>query len=222
MLGPASSDGGAALKSPIAALSLLLTLAPASCHAPSHEQRHEPARAGTPGLPDVRRRSSSDAPAALADGAPSGLAVLLFVARECPIANAYAPELARLADRYGARGVAFLLVYSDVDDDLAAVRDHVRGFGLALPAVLDPSQELAHAVGATVTPEAALVDRAGALLYRGRVDDRYLDYGVARRRPERRDLAEALDAALAGEPVRSPRTEPVGCFLPEPWPEDAR
>jgi hypothetical protein len=55
-----------------------------------------------------------------------------------------------------------------------------------------------------VTPEVAVVGPGGALLYRGRIDDLWSDYGKRRQEPTTRDLRAALDAALAGRPTPPP------------------
>jgi mono/diheme cytochrome c family protein len=56
----------------------------------------------------------------------------------------------------------------------------------------------------------AVLDRERVLRYRGRIDDQY---GVAFRKekPERRDLADAIEAVLAGRPATS--TEADGCLI---------
>ncbi len=42
------------------------------------------------------------------------VSVLLFVTTDCPVANAFAPEINRIVSDYGPRGVAFTRVYTDV------------------------------------------------------------------------------------------------------------
>src|SRR5438876_389824 len=39
--------------------------------------------------------------------------VLLFITNDCPISNAYAPEIHRLCDQYTRQDIAFYLVYAD-------------------------------------------------------------------------------------------------------------
>ena len=41
--------------------------------------------------------------------------VLLFLGTECPISNGYAPEMARLASEFRARGILFYGVHCDPD-----------------------------------------------------------------------------------------------------------
>jgi len=151
----------------------------------------------------------------------AGFVLLLFTRTDCPISNRYAPEICRLHSRFASLGVEFLLVYADPDEDVAAVRRHLAEYGYGFGAVRDASRALARLTGATVTPEAALVAKGGALLYLGRIDDRVADFGKARYQGARRDLEDALEAATSGHLVPCPRTLAVGCPIPEPPPSGA-
>jgi hypothetical protein len=139
--------------------------------------------------------------------------VLLFVMTDCPIANGYAPELNRIMAEYTPKGIAFYLVYVDPGIRPEAVRQHVRDYGYRCTALLDPQHSLARWAGATVTPEAAVVGAHQAILYRGRIDDRVIDFGKVRHRPNRQDLRVTLDAILRGEPIPVARTAGIGCFI---------
>ncbi len=141
--------------------------------------------------------------------------VLLFVTNDCPITNAYAPEIKRIVDAYSPRKVAFYLVYADPELKAATVRQHVREYRLPCPALLDPTHTLVHFTQATVTPEAVILAPDGKRLYRGRIDNRYIDFGKARFAATTHDLREALDAVLQGRPAPHPITKAVGCFIPD-------
>jgi thiol-disulfide isomerase/thioredoxin len=140
--------------------------------------------------------------------------VLLFVGTECPNSNTYAPLLARLYREYSARGVLFLAVYSDPADNAAAVQHHDAEYRIPYPGLLDPRQTLARQTGARSTPEAVILGPAGEELYRGRVDDRFVDLGKTRFRPEHEDLREALNQVLDGQSVKNPVTKVLGCAIP--------
>lgn len=142
--------------------------------------------------------------------------VLVFVGVECPVSNSYAPEIVDLCREYGPRGISFCMVYPDPDLSIAAARKHAADYGFPCPAVLDSDLRLASKVGATLTPEVALLSPSGKLLYRGRIDDRYFALGQQRAQPTKRDLRQALDAVLAGRPVPVPRTQPMGCYISFP------
>jgi len=142
--------------------------------------------------------------------------VLVFVRTDCPIANRYAPELRRLQERFAARGAAFWLVYADAAEPVEAIRAHLRAFDLPARALRDSGHVLVRRAGARVTPEAAVfVPGAGGarLAYRGRIDDRYVDFDRMRAAPTTHDLEDALEAVLAGRAGPRETTTAVGCFL---------
>ena len=60
--------------------------------------------------------------------------------------------------------------------------------------------------------EAFVLDPAGTIRYRGRIDDQY-GVGVQRPRATRNDLADALEELLAGKPVSRPVTAAPGCLI---------
>ncbi|OFW46689.1 MAG: hypothetical protein A3J29_00910 [Acidobacteria bacterium RIFCSPLOWO2_12_FULL_67_14b] len=138
--------------------------------------------------------------------------VLVFATTDCPIANRYAPEIQRLASRFGAR-VRFVLVYPVAADTAAVVRDHLEKFSYSIDAVRDTAQELVKHTGVLVTPEVAVLDGGARVRYRGRIDDRYIEFGKDRPEPSERDLERALEAVTAGRPVAVRETRAVGCFL---------
>jgi hypothetical protein len=165
--------------------------------------------------------------------------VFFFVMHECPVANGYAPEIARITSEYAAKGVRCFVVYVESDLSPEKARVHARDYGYKsgpssvagadqrppqagappplrrVDALLDPQHQLVKAAGATISPEAAVLSPSGEVLYRGRIDDRVADFGKRRVEPTRRDLRLALDAILEGKPVQARLTKAVGCYIPE-------
>lgn len=139
--------------------------------------------------------------------------VLIFIARDCPISNTYAPVIQRLRADYALSPIAFYVVYVD-GGSAQAVRAHAKAHGYASFALRDPKHRLVKLTGATVTPEAAVLGPQGRLLYEGRIDDRFPDFGTARDIADVHDLRRALDAIRAGRPVAVARTKAVGCYIP--------
>ena len=126
------------------------------------------------------------------------------------------PEIGRLYRDFADKGVSFCIVYADHDLDKDSARQHAEEYGFPCPAILDPGMTLALQVGAKVKPMAAVLSPKGKLLYRGRIDDIYVDFGKKRAQPTNRDLKEALDAVLAGKPVPVARTRAIGCDIDLP------
>ena len=144
--------------------------------------------------------------------------VFIFVRTDCPISNRYAPEVRRLHEKFTPQGVSIRLIYPDPDQTASAIRDHLHEYGYASQALRDPHHVLVRMTGAQVTPEAAVfaaADSAGSpeLVYCGRIDDRYVDFGTARPAPTTHDLEQVLEAILAGQPIAATTTRAVGCYI---------
>jgi hypothetical protein len=131
------------------------------------------------------------------------------------MSNRSIPELAGLHQQFAGRGVAWFGVVSGKTASRDRARQYREEYRLPFPVLVDSGRTLARATGATVTPEAAVLDGKGALVYRGRINDLYVDYGKTRRAPTQHDLRDALESALRGEPVRTPRTRVFGCAIPK-------
>lgn len=141
--------------------------------------------------------------------------VLIFVTHDCPISNAYAPEMSRLRNEYEEKGFKMMLVYVDPDASDENIKTHMRDFSLnGYTAIADKTHRLVKVVGATVTPEVALVLPDGSLSYRGRIDNMYPALGQRRRVITEKDLRNALNAIVENEPVTVSRTQAIGCYMP--------
>lgn len=141
------------------------------------------------------------------------MTVLIFVSIECPVSNRYAPEIKRLYDEFTPRGVRFRLVYPNPLDGQPAISKHLTEYGYPQIAEPDRDHRLVKMAGATITPEAAVFDSRQRLVYRGRIDDRFVELGRERPAATQHDLRNAVAAVLAGTSVHPSRTQAVGCFI---------
>jgi hypothetical protein len=140
--------------------------------------------------------------------------VLIFIAQDCPISNAYSQEIARLRADYGASHIGFYVVYTDDGTATATLLAHARAHGYASFALLDPLHNLVRLTGARVTPETVVLNPQDRILYEGRIDNRFTGFGQARDVASVSDLRRALDAIRLGKPVAVARTQAIGCYIP--------
>jgi thiol-disulfide isomerase/thioredoxin len=138
--------------------------------------------------------------------------VLVFITTDCPVSNYYQPTLRELAQQF-RDGVQFFLVHPNRDITVEAARKHAQDFQIAAPVVIDQGLRFAHHLGAKVTPEAFVIDRHGKTVYRGRINDMFVDLGKKRRQPLTHDLRDALLALGKGAEIKPSRTEAVGCLI---------
>jgi thiol-disulfide isomerase/thioredoxin len=145
-----------------------------------------------------------------ADGRDAKAVVVAFLGTECPVSTAYVPVLAALSKEYEAKGVRFVGVYSNRQDDAATIAKHAKEAAIPFVVLKDEGAVLADKFAAKRTPEAFVLDATRTVRYRGRIDDQF-DKSIKRPQPVEQDLVAALDAVLAGKEVTKVATEPAGC-----------
>jgi peroxiredoxin len=134
--------------------------------------------------------------------------VLLFIAVQCPVSNAYNERMEKLAADYKSKGIALIGINANATEDAATVKAHAAEKGLTFPILKDPGNKLADKLGATRTPEAYFLDSNNKLLYHGRIDNSQNPAAI-----ESNDLRMALDAALAGKPIEKTEAKAFGCTI---------
>lgn len=141
------------------------------------------------------------------------LVAFVFARTDCPISNAYAPEIRELHSGFAAQGVEFWLVFG-TNESPELIRRHLADFRYPCGALRDAHHAFAKQSRVLVTPEAAVYRKeTGELLFHGRIDDRYEALNVRRPAPTVRDLQAALADLLAGRPAKAPAGPAVGCII---------
>ena len=142
--------------------------------------------------------------------------VLMVHGIGCPIVRNALPGLKVLRDQYQARGVEFVLINSNLQDDRDAIAKEAAEFGIDFPILVDDLQLIGESLDLTRTADVFVIDaKTWKLVYRGPIDDR-LSYGAQKPVAKKRYLADALDAILAGNPVAIASAEAPGCLVDLP------
>lgn len=139
---------------------------------------------------------------------------IVFTCNHCPYALAWEGRLMQIQADYAEKGVQLLGINANnaithPGDSFENMQKQVENHNWNFPYLHDESQEVAHAYGATRTPEIFLFDDDGVLRYHGAPDDNYEDPSAVTA-PYFRD---ALDAILAGKTPATNATPPVGCTI---------
>ena len=157
-------------------------------------------------LADVRGKEH-----ALDEWKASKVVVVAFVGVECPLVKQYAGRLAEIAKAYQDRGVSVVAIDSNQQDSLAELTHFERTLKIEFPLLKDPGNKVADQFAAQRTPEVFVLDAERKVRYQGRIDDKYT-YG--KERPVQQNyLTDAIDQLLAGEAVKTPHVETVGCHI---------
>jgi peroxiredoxin len=172
-----------------------------------------PATLGASNIANFTLVDMSGKPWSLYDQRDKKAIVLVFVSSECPMSNGYLPVLAELAKTYAPQGVAFVAVNANPEEKVEQIAAHAKEFPLPFPLLRDAQQTACKALGATVNPEAFVLDGSFRLQYRGRIDDGYYARLKPNFRISRHDLREAIDEVIAGKQVSVPATKAIGCTI---------
>jgi peroxiredoxin len=141
--------------------------------------------------------------------------VIMFICNHCPYVKHVIDGIIALANDYIPKGVSFIAISSnDVEnypaDSPEKMKEIAESKNFPFPYLYDESQEIARAYHAACTPDYSIFDGDMRCIYRGQMDD-------ARPGNELpvtgKDIRNALDAALSGQPVDSFQRPSVGCSI---------
>jgi hypothetical protein len=135
--------------------------------------------------------------------------VLVFFSADCPCFSLHERRLSSLIRAYEPRGVQFLLVDSEIDASVARDAAIARERDLLVPVVIDSGAALADALVAEYATYSVVLDRGGAVRYRGGIDSDKTHL----RADATPYLRQALDDLLTGNEPRQLESKALGCPL---------
>lgn len=145
--------------------------------------------------------------------------VVVFLSTDCPTCTHYLPTLNRISSTYKRRHVEFYGVISNAERTRSAALAFRNEHHLTFPVLFDSSGELRRSYLVQRTPHAFVLDPQGRKLYSGAIEGTRA--ATRRRETDAASssgtvfyLKEAIESALAGTPVETPRTRPRGQPIP--------
>lgn len=144
----------------------------------------------------------------LSDFQDSTAIVVMFIATQCPVSNAYNERMRDLANRYQDKGIAFIGINSNKQEPVEEVKEHSQKHEFGFPVLKDYNNVIADRFDAQVTPEIFVLNPEFKVLYHGRIDDSRRTDKVTTH-----DLQRTLDEILTGKEVSQPLTKAFGCTI---------
>jgi peroxiredoxin len=143
------------------------------------------------------------------------VAIVFFSCNHCPYVIGSEDRMIAFAKKYAPRGVRMIAINSNETenhptDSMEHMIQRAKEKSFPFAYVRDDSQDVALAYGALRTPHYYAFAQEGGkwlLKYTGRMDDNPRNPG----QETTHELADAVDALLAGKPVAAPVTNPIGC-----------
>ena len=142
--------------------------------------------------------------------------IVVFTSNHCPFSKAYDERLIALDRLFAPQGYPVLAIMPNnpavyEDDSFDNMKARARDKNYPYSYGVDETQ-VAKAFGATRTPQVYVLKLTNGqfiLEYVGSIDDSPQDTASVKRRY----VEEAVSSLLAGRPVQSPITKPIGCAI---------
>lgn len=140
--------------------------------------------------------------------------IVIFTCNHCPYAIAYEDRIIDINNRYAKLGYPVVAInpndpVKQPDDSFDKMKVRAGEKGFTFPYLLDDTQEIAKAYGATRTPHVYLLDKNRIVRYIGAIDDNHEEPADVKEKY----LENAIDALRNGKPVAVPQTKAIGCTI---------
>ncbi len=140
--------------------------------------------------------------------------VVIFMCNHCPYVIAVLDRIIAIQNDYADKGVQLIGVNPNdtvnyPDDSFDNMKKIVKEKNIPFPYLIDESQDIARKYDAVCTPDIYVYGNERTLIYRGRIDDNWQEESKVKKR----DLRDALDAILKGNPVSGEQTPSMGCSI---------
>ena len=162
--------------------------------------------------PDFKVPATDGKTYSLVDFAEAKALVVFFTCNHCPFVLGSDEVTRATADRFRGKGVAFIGINSNSEhthpeDDFVHMVERMKQHHFPWIYARDKSQDVAKAYGALRTPHFYVFNQERKLVYTGRG----LDNPRNSAESTINDLDRTLEEVLAGRPVSTPATNPIGC-----------
>lgn len=165
-------------------------------------------------MADVKMKGVDGKEVAIKDVMGAKGTLVVFTCNACPYAKGWESRIVELGNGYAGKGIGMIAINSNdpkvvADDGYDQMVTRAKERGMKFPYVVDGTQEVAKAFGATRTPEVFLFDASGSLVYHGAVDDNV----ESAEKVSKTYLKDALESVVAGKDVPVKETKAVGCGI---------
>lgn len=140
---------------------------------------------------------------------------LCFVSPLCPLSENYTKTINEIADEFYTvkTEIAVVAIIPGNNYSQAEIDKFLKDYPLRCSVLLDKDLALTKKLGAEVTPEVIVIDMEGKIIYSGAIDNWAVELGQKREVITEHYLVDVLSALRRHEPVTTPSTKAVGCFI---------
>lgn len=166
---------------------------------------------------DFKLKNIDGKTVALSDYKISKGVIVIFDCNTCPYSKAYNDRIIALNKKYSSQGFPLVAINANdpqisPGDSFEEMAAYAKRKKYDFPYLVDETQEVARAFGATNTPHVFVLKRDGddfSVAYIGTVDNNSRNASAA----SKKYVEDAVEALIAGQPVPTPTTKAIGCTI---------
>ena len=163
--------------------------------------------------PDFSLQGIDDKTHSLADFSGKEGLLVIFMCNHCPYVKPKMDEIAQIQEEYASKGVVVLCINSNdptdfLEDDFEGMKAIAEEKGYKYYLV-DDTQEVAKAYGATCTPDPFVFNSSHRLVYHGRINNA-MQPGD---KPTHHDLKSVLDKLISRAEIEAWFVPSIGCSI---------
>lgn len=136
------------------------------------------------------------------------MVVVAITCNKCPVAVAVEDRLVEFVKKHGEKvDLVAINVNTHPSDSLEKMTERSSQKGFNFPYVIDETQSIARQLGARVTPEFFVLDKARKIVYTGALDDNAMKPAAV----TKHYLEDAVIAVLSDKAPQVAETKAEGC-----------
>ncbi|OYU95181.1 MAG: thioredoxin family protein [Bacteroidetes bacterium B1(2017)] len=140
--------------------------------------------------------------------------IIVFTCNHCPFSQAYEERIIAIHSKYSILGMPVIAINPNdakrqPEDSYKNMIKRSKEHAYAFNYLVDPTQSIAKAYGATRTPHVFVLDSTLKVIYVGAIDDNFEEP----KEVKEKYLEAALDAYLANIPISISQTKAIGCGI---------
>ena len=166
---------------------------------------------------DFKLKNIDDKMVSLSDYKDAKGFIVIFTCNTCPYSVSYEDRIVALDKKYASKGypvIAIMPNNTDIQpkDNMEAMKQRAKQKGFTFPYLMDEGQKISPQYGATKTPQVYVLQKTtkgNEVKYIGAIDDNYQDAQAV----QTKYVENAVDALLAGQPIKQTETRAIGCSI---------
>ncbi len=138
--------------------------------------------------------------------------LVIFMCNHCPYVITKIEAMKKLYERWGDKIAIVGINSNDPDypgEGMENMKKFVKESGISFPYLMDKTQEVAKAYGATCTPDPFLFDKEQRLVFHGRINDE-MEPG---QKVKENTMDENIEKLIAGEEIDGNGKYSMGCSI---------